>query len=362
MKRILWTALKFMVPLLVFAHQAKATNELHPFYSGVRCEAMGGACIAVVNDETALMVNPAALGKLRDFYGTILDPEMEGNSNLPGMYSDSAFSNPFSLEDVKGALDKNRGSYYHSKAQLFPSFVGKNFGIGLYGNSMLDAQMSSDGTKIDTYYRSDLALVLGFNFRFLDGRIKLGVNTKLIDRVEVDNKNLSATGSLDYKNIGNEGLGLSTDAGLILTAPWTYLPTVTAVIHDIGGTSFNQGAGLRMSTTGRPNTINQDIDVGAALFPIHTNYFRSSWTVQYNGLLNSTNETDKAKLIHGGLELNFGDVFFVRAGYNQRYWTAGLELASERFQWQLASYGEEIGTQSSPREDRRYTLKFAYRF
>ncbi|MDG0815586.1 PorV/PorQ family protein [Bdellovibrio svalbardensis] len=361
MKRIFWIALIQIVLLLGFTLDVNA-RERRSFYSGIRCQAMGGACIAVVNDETALLVNPAGLGKLRDIYGTIFDPEIESNTNANDMYADSAYSNPFNLSDVKPALDANRGSYYHAKAQLFPSIVGRNFGIGIYGNSLLDAQMSADGTTIDTYYRSDLAAVLGFNFRFFDGRIKLGVNTKLIDRVEVDNTALSSSGSLEYKDIANSGLGLSTDVGLILSAPWTFLPTVSAVLRDIGGTSFNQGSGFRMSTTGRPNVVSQDLDVAAALFPIHSNYVRSTWTVEYRGLLTTADEPDKAKLLHAGIELNLGDVFFVRAGYNQRYWTAGLELASERFQWQLASYGEEIGTVDTPKEDRRYSLKFAYRF
>lgn len=360
MRRILWIALVHTVLVLAFPAKVNA-GERRSFYSGARCQAMGGACIAVTNDETALLVNPAALGKLRDFYGTIFDPELELSSNAVSMYNSSAFSNPFALSDVKAALDKNRGSYYHAKGQVFPSFVGRNFGIGLYGNSLLDAQMSSDGTTIDTYYRSDLALALGFSFRFFDGRIKLGVNTKLIDRAEVDNRTVSSAGSLDYKTIGSEGVGLSTDVGLILAAPWKYIPTVSAVLRDIGGTTF-KGAGLRMSTVGRPNMVNQDIDVAAAIFPMHSNYVRSAWTVEYRGLLTSDQEPDKTKLIHGGLELNFGDVFFMRAGYNQRYWTAGLELSSERFQWQLTSYGEEIGTLATPQEDRRYILKFAYRF
>lgn len=361
MKRILWIALIQIISLVVLVADVYAA-ERRSFYSGARCQAMGGACIAVVNDETALLVNPAALGKLREFYGTLFDPELEVNSNVSGMYSDSAFSNPFDLSNVKGALDKNRGSYYHAKAQVFPSFVGRNFGIGVYGNSLLDATMSTDGSTIDTYYRSDMALALGFNFRMFDGRIKLGVNSKLIDRVEVSNTAVSSSGSLDYKNIGNEGLGLSTDVGLIMSAPWTFLPTISAVLRDIGGTSFNSGSGFRMSTAGRPNLINQDLDVAVAFFPIHSNYVRSSWTLEYRGLLTSDQEPDKSKLIHGGLELNFGDVLFLRAGYNQRYWTAGLELASERFQWQLTSYGEEIGTQSAPKEDRRAILKFAYRY
>ena len=37
----------------------------------------GGAGIAVVNDETAMLINPAGLGKLRDYIFTIADPEIE---------------------------------------------------------------------------------------------------------------------------------------------------------------------------------------------------------------------------------------------------------------------------------------------
>ncbi|MFS4458243.1 hypothetical protein [Bdellovibrio sp. HCB2-146] len=361
MKRILWIALIQILIWLSFATEVQA-RERRSFYSGARCLAMGGACIAVTNDETALIVNPAGLGRLRDFYGTIFDPELELGYLTQDFYQASAFSNPFELSDVKPALDANRGSHYHAKAQVFPSFVGRNFGIGLYGNYILDAEMSADGSTIDTFYRNDLAAVLGFNFRFFDGRIKLGFNTKLISRIEVDNPTLSSAGSMDYSSIASEGLGLSTDVGLIMTAPWKFLPTISAVLRDVGGTSFDKATGVRMDTATRPNMIEQDLDVAAAIFPIHTNYVRSAWTVEYRGLLTSADEEDKAKLIHGGLELNFGDVLFLRAGYNQRYITAGFELASERFQWQFATYGEEIGTADDPREDRRYTLKFAYRF
>lgn len=47
---------------------------------------------------------------------------------------------------------------------------------------------------------------------------------------------------------------------------------------------------------------------------------------------------------------------------NQRYWTAGLEMALKNYQIQLATYGEEIGTATTHREDRRYVAKFAFRF
>jgi hypothetical protein len=47
---------------------------------------------------------------------------------------------------------------------------------------------------------------------------------------------------------------------------------------------------------------------------------------------------------------------------NQRYWTAGAEMAIQKFQFQAASYGEEIGTPTSNKEDRRFMGKFSFRF
>lgn len=348
--------------LLLFSGESWG-RERRNFYSGARGLAMGGAQIATVNDETALLINPAALGKLRDFYGTILDPEIELSNKVPEMNRASSITNPFKVEDIKDTLDLARGTYYHAKAQMFPSLVARNFGIGLFGNYTLNGDMNADGTNMDVYYRSDLAMALGYNFRFFDGRIKIGFNAKILNRIEVDNPTVDPSGSLDMTTVGaTEGTALSTDVGLIMTAPWALLPTLSAVVHDVGNTTFDKASGLRMETANRPNMLKQDIDVAMAIFPIHSNKVRSAWTVEYRSLLTGSEETDKAKLIHGGMEVNFSDIFFVRAGYNQRYYTGGFELASERMQFQLTTYGEEVGTETSPREDRRTVFKFAFRF
>lgn len=360
MKRI---STLFCLSILLLAAATSWGRERRVFYEGVRGRAMGGAQIAVVNDETALLINPAGLGKLRDFYGTYFDPEIEVSNNLNSMYKDSVFTQPFSIAGVRDTLNASREKYYHAKAQLFPSLVAKNFGIGIYANYLLGGEMNTAGDNMDMYYRSDLAVALGYNFRFFDGRIKLGFNVKLLNRVELDNPTIDPNGALDLPSLGvTEGTGVSTDVGLIMTAPWIWLPTISAVVHDMGNTTFDKASGVRMSTTNRPNMVKQDVDVAVALFPIHTNRVRSSWTLEYRGLLTSSEETDKAKLLHAGMEFNFGDVFFVRGGYNQRYFTGGFELASENMQVQIASYGEEVGTNTAPKEDRRTVVKLAFRF
>ena len=69
---------KLLFYIIFFLTIPIARAELYPsLYRGARSHAMGDTDIAVVNDETALLVNPAALGKLRNIYGTLIDPEVE---------------------------------------------------------------------------------------------------------------------------------------------------------------------------------------------------------------------------------------------------------------------------------------------
>lgn len=367
MKRIfvffgLWLCVQ--TSLLESAH----AQERREFYRSIRALSMGNASVAVANDETSLLLNPAGLGKLRNFYGTILDPELELGSQTINMYNAKAFSQPWDLSDAMPAAVAAPGEQFHFRGQLFPSFVARNFGVGILQKYEMDANYDSTSARANTFYRNDLGLILGYNLRLFDGRVKIGFTGRLINRIEVNEAALDPTQALDLPTLATagfakEGTGFGTDVGLMLAGPWSMIPTIGAVLRDVGGTNFAMSSGQRLSqATIRPTTVAQDLDVGISLFPIHNNSVRSVWTIEYKGVLTAQNETDPTKLLHGGVEVNFGDLLFVRVGYNQRYWTAGLELASERFQFQLGSYGEEIGTAAASLEDRRYLMKIGFRF
>lgn len=356
--------------LIVFAFAESASaqfTERREFYKGLRYQAMGGAMLAVANDETALAANPAGLGRLRDFYGTIVDPEIELNTEGINAYNSKAYTDPFSLKQVVETMATKPNDLFNSRGQVMPSFVAKNFGIAILKKFDLQARAKS-ATDVDVFYRDDVSLLLGYNLRLFEGRIKIGVTGKLTSRVEVDTVALNPTAqglglkSLATAGIAKAGTGFGFDAGILLAAPWAWIPTIGAVYRDVGGTSFSQDTMKRLDGAGEPNQVEGDIDVGLALFPIHANQVRSSFVLEYRGLLTQSDEDDKAKLMHFGYELNFSDIAFLRAGYHQRYWTAGFEFASERMQFQVASYGEEVGTRSNPEEDRRWALKVAFRF
>jgi hypothetical protein len=225
----------------------------------------------------------------------------------------------------------------------------------------MDAKMDSTGTTMTTFFQDDLALLLGMNLRLFGGRVKIGVVGKAISRIEI-NKDIPATAVMDNSVHASEGVGIGTDVGIILAAPIVWIPTISAVVRDMGGTSFNGGSGLRMTTATRPATVAQDIDVAMAVFPIHGNKTRSSFTLEYQKLTEASTAVDRTRFYHVGYEFNYGDAFFLRAGMNQKYWTAGMEISGVNTQIQLASYGEDVGVDGGSIEDRRYVFKFAIRF
>lgn len=336
--------------------------EVRQYYNGARSLGMGGTGIAVVNDETSMLINPSGLGKLRDIYGTVFDPEIEGSSNWSDLYNANPFSDPINPEKMSSTVIANPGNHFHSKVQLFPSFVVRNFGVGIFAKRVFDASTDDPGLNYSQFYQDDLALLLGFNFKLFGGRVKLGATAKMLSRIEIDNTIPVATGTLGLAANASEGFGVGYDAGLTLTGPWMWLPTISVVARDIGGTKFDSQSGLRMSTTTRPKEVTQDMDVAIALFPIHSNKSRSSFTIEAQKLQEMAQASDKTRYAHLGYEYNYGDLLFLRAGMNQRYWTAGFEIASERYQVQYAYYGVDIGPDGTPKEERRWVWKLSYRF
>ncbi len=351
----------FCIRILLFfclvsvAQITYANNEWIELYNNTRSLGMGGASIAVTSDDTSLYRNPANLGSIRDLYGTILDPEFEGTGNITASAID--------IKSVMDSLATKNNTYYRTKQQLSPIIVRRNVGFGFFYKNEISAEISSvDPTVMDTKYLNDTGAVFGTSLRLFDGRIKIGASAKFINRIEVQNSALSVTGPTDLQTIGSEGSAVAFDGGLLIQAPWDYIPTLGVVVHDVGDSAFDKKDGFRMRTATRPATVKQSVDVALALFPIHSNMVRSVWTLEYSDITNSRNDTDSAKRMHLGIEFNSRDNFFFRLGYNQRYATAGIEVATEYMLWQLSSYGEEIGTEAAPREDRRISTKFTIRF
>lgn len=330
------------------------------FYQGIRQMGMGGAAISVVNDETALLLNPNGLVKLRGQYWTLIDPELTTNKGSVKTVQDLAVVDGADPEKIYQELGGQQGETYYFKGQIFPSFAMRNFGLGVLGRSEVLATRLVANDFLRLNYISDWAVVGGYNYNFWSGILKVGANFKLIDRVSYSGDIDPNVQGLNVKNFAAGGVGLGSDVAISLTSPTSLLPTLTVIAKDIGDTSFGLSKSTRnYSETVLPQKIPMAMDVAVALFPIHSNSHRSTFTVEYDDVLE---DGDAERKLHLGYELNLADRFFIRAGYNKGYMTAGFEWATAYFQWQLAYYGEEIGTDATPLKDERLATKFLLRF
>ena len=267
---------RFSFVVVMIFGLASPASEIYPFYRNTRALGMGGASVAVVNDETALFLNPAGLGKIRVPYFALLNPELEINYNTNTALSvDNQYAAILDPEKLRTVAKSNPDKHLHARAQMLPSFVTTNFGIGLYGNYTIDSKYDSATSQYHLDYKNDYAAVLGYCLRLWEGRIKIGVSGKVVNRVEVSGDFADSTTNLQLKNIASEGYGFGWDAGIILTAPWAFLPSIAAVAHDIGDTKFNAGNGYFYKTGLVPNPQRQSVDVALAFFPIHAKQTRS---------------------------------------------------------------------------------------
>ena len=71
--------------------------------------------------------------------------------------------------------------------------------------------------------------------------------------------------------------------------------------------------------------------------------------------------------VHGGLEFFVGNPllppkFSVTAGYNQGFYTAGLNMNLGFLALAASTYAEDVSTSSTPREDRKFSVDLSLEF
>ncbi len=353
--------MKSFIKVMTFILLAQPALGDFEFYRGVRQMGMGGASIAVVNDETSVLTNPNGLGKLRDYFFTAVDPEITGSSSGTESLTETAVFGAVNPGDIYDSLDDQIADPFYFKGQVFPSVVVPNFGIGVLGKYEVLARRNADDS-FDYNYQNDYSLNLAYNMRFWGGRVKVGFAGRLINRVEYFGTR-APTDSLAISSFATEGMGIGVDTGITFAAPWRYLPTLTVLVRDIGNTSFTAGGGLfGNGSNGLPNTVDQSIDAAVALFPIYGKYSRGAFTVEYTGVDSASEVDEHMDRVHIGTEVNLWDAYFLRVGWHQNDWTAGLEYATGMFQFQAATYSEEVVFPNLTDSDRRVIIKFAVRF
>ena len=376
----------------LYAHGLEVPEHYHP----VRPNGMGGAYTAVANDENAVWTNPAGISRIRkarsrktsnlvkfpnaiaggnkSLYTTYKADSAEGASAISGA---SAEDNPFWV--VAGAFP------------MFMFNVGRQVAAvtGAYSHTTMEAVVDSENTEqANTEIISDAGGVLGMALTNKSNRFSLGVQARSIGRYAYEGT-LPVTTLTDqdlleseFKEGSNQSAAVGVDIGAIWTLADFWFPTIgISVLNVPTGCKkdyLNPFSKTRETVCGtvfsgnfaNPDAVSTvdptDIRFGISMTPRLSRKIalRIAAGVHHYHVTSGENNYGLSsipilKTIHGGVELFVGNPltpspFSITTGYSQGFATWGVSTRLSFLSLDFASFGRDISTTSTPKEDRRY--------
>jgi hypothetical protein len=366
---------------LIWAGTSQAVSEYFSISKSTRALGMGGAFYGLSDDEMALFYNPAGLSLYENGADLMGAFRIDGSTSAASAVSTILDGKGTSVGALASKLEKFQGKPISAQvAPAFPYYLRRGLAVGLLlGDVKLNATVAGAGidTSLDVTAIADSGLFIGFAGSLFTPKLHLGMNLKGMVRgggrktysvVELaSGKSLQ----LDVDQIGGAGFGIDADVGAIYEMP-TILEGVktygAVTINNILATSFD----LAKITTG-PLTAPQLPRMlslsGRAVFP-------GFWRVdKVNAVV------DLAEFSIGGQsDPNFGARtgsmwkhvnlgvelpmrwFTLRTGFRQGNITAGFGIDARFFQFDFATYAEELAANPGRMTSRRVALRLAMGF
>lgn len=331
------------------------------FHRGVRPLGMGGAFTAVADDENALFYNPAGLSSMNHLKLGLVNPLVEISDNTIDLKDDLDDIDTDNSDEVAELLRKHVGNHQHARVSLFPYAGFQLAKAGVMVGGLVQAEADADirnpvypEAHID--YIQDVALMAGAGLGVPLTGLRVGATLKGIRRESLsevytadDIADENFDDRFDDDLVSGSGVGL--DIGAIYTLPFIdFVKTdVALAIQNIP--QLDLGDAVDMKTQ-----ANFGLAIEKSLAK-----FKLIGAMDYLDLTNNVGEdSDFAKHLHFGVELQTPLFFSVRAGINQGYFTAGATVDFRFLRLDFAAYTEEVGAYAGQRDDQRYVAQISF--
>lgn len=378
--------MQFLIFILLSVNaQAQTVKSLdftiHQEYTSTRALGMGNAFTAVADDHSAIFYNPAALafrkdGQLRMFIRAGATPE-----------SIKLFDE---IDKAGKATDKEQAytdlitSHYGDHFYYRVPTIGAVWARPGWGIAFVPADLSMDASvhrqlgpmlNVNTYVDTTLAFAYARKLKWLDKRHQLswGATVKSIHRFHIGEAvsagQLSQGQDVFDTSHANEGMTVDLDLGLMWKPPADgfmrhFAPTFAFTGRNLVDYGFKTNYHFIDPRSGEPPKLQRRFDVGSKWELPKFWVFDPHFSIDVRDM-GHENWTYK-KGLHAGMELYWKMFNWWKGhwavGMNQMYWTAGFGARLAFFQLDLASFGEEVGTDSARKESRRYMVEMALDF
>ncbi|MDR3357179.1 MAG: hypothetical protein LBO04_08370 [Spirochaetaceae bacterium] len=385
MKKVTAFVFLLCVAAAAFAADDKRTEMPRLEIPSAQTTGFGGAHVAFTDNVSALLVNPAAIMRVRQrsFFApsfTIVSPQK--TFGLLGKIGDGA--------DIGLALEAlnnpgNPGKIPFGAAfNEFPisiAWVADGFGFGIWDRIAVNANIS--GTNAEAVMLADLIVPVGFAFKILDTGahdVDAGVALKLFGR-GYGKKMINITEVIDNPDqlVDDLGVpiifGVGMDLGFIYR--WDIGLSAGLTFDDI----FNHGSAVAYAGNGEadkdgyyvPFSLNMgiayDLKIGAfwqnaPSFIARTGVtFAFDWR-SFDLVFETENPYFKRNPALGiglGLQFTFIDIFKLRLGMNEMLPAFGVGFDLGTFEFDMSYYGREFGLEPGQMPAAAVDLAFAIR-
>jgi len=365
---------------VLFSAPAYAVKSLdftiHQDFTSTRALGMGNAFIAVADDENAMFYNPAGLAFRKEghFHGM-----------LRGGADPDIFSLQKEIDNANKQADKDQamadliaskyGEHYYTRATIGGIYVRPRWGFGFIpADVSLDVdvhQQVGPALNVNAYIDSTFATSYSRPVSWFKGHtISWGTTVKAVHRVHAGQSILAAQ-LVDGKEVfdkddANEGLTVDADLGILWKLkPTGFMrrlkPSFAFVVRNVADYGYFTKFNLISDQSGDPPKLGRRFDLGSKWQMPHFWVFDPHLAVDVRDM--GDPNWSYLKGFHAGMELYWTMYKWWKGhwsvGCNQGYWTAGIGARLAWFQFDFATFGEEVGTSDARKENRRYMLELS---
>jgi hypothetical protein len=331
---------------------AFADGELRDLYRGVRATAMGGAFVAIADDEEAIFFNPAGTAGFKNYNFNFFTISAEASNDIVTQV-ETGLSN-LNTADYSSFLGKN----VDLREQITSTLTGPHFGIAYIQEGELayrGQNLSLPQVELGYQFTSGIQVATGFsvlkNSPNDDLRVGIagkslwrqgGYNTLTLDQLLNVNQNTIGQLAGNYEQAFGMDLGtqyihtfnkrLSFSAG----AAWT----------DIGNTTFG----------GLADPVENNLSVGLGL----TYLMAKSKLILAYDYRNITQDTTWQMRNHVGFEYSL-PVISIQGGMYETSYTYGASVDLWLVRVSAVSYSEDLGSLGGTDTERRWLAQASFK-